>query len=73
MASIERSNAFQNGTLEPELVFEITRKELIIMSATSGGGGVILSAILAFYSQTHEYLPYDILYKNISGLVKLLI
>ena len=70
MATIKRSKTFQNGTLHPELVFEITRKELFIMSATSGRAGVILSAVLAFYSQTHEYLPYDRLYKNISGLFK---
>jgi putative membrane protein len=39
-------------------IFRITAAQLLLLSITSGGVGVIISAILAIFSQMDEFIPY---------------
>lgn len=50
--------------------YHISTKELLIMSATSGGIGVIFSAILAFLSQIDNFIPYKKLFKEAGNLIQ---
>lgn len=43
-------------------VYQITAKQLLILSLTSGGVGVVISAVLAFLSHTNDFIPYKKLF-----------
>lgn len=43
---------------------------MFIMASTSGGAGVIVSALLAFISQFNEMIPYEKIFKELSHLVE---
>lgn len=44
---------------EKTILYQLKGKELIILASTSGGVGVIVSAIIAFLLQFDELIPYD--------------
>ncbi|MBS4175483.1 PH domain-containing protein [Bacillus sp. FJAT-49736] len=50
------------------LHYKISTKDLLTMSATSGGVGVILSAILALLTQIDNFLPYKRLFNEASSI-----
>lgn len=39
--------------------YHITTKELLVLASTSGGIGIVISAVLAFMSQFAEYVPFE--------------
>ncbi|MBL4955172.1 PH domain-containing protein [Neobacillus sp. OS1-32] len=43
---------------EGQIVFSISVPELMILSLTSGGVGVVISAAIAFLSQLDDFIPY---------------
>jgi putative membrane protein len=49
-------------------IYQITTIQLLLLSLTSGGAGVIISAALAFLSQMDDFIPYK---KWFGGLEKL--
>lgn len=53
-----------------EIIYQISNKEMFIMASTSGGAGVIVSALLAFISQFNEMIPYEKIFKELSHLVE---
>ncbi|MFE5725727.1 PH domain-containing protein [Heyndrickxia sporothermodurans] len=53
-----------------EIIYQISKKEMFIMASTSGGAGVIVSALLAFISQFNEMIPYEKIFKELSHLVE---
>lgn len=57
--------------LEPvqEEIYRITNKQLAILASTSGGVGVIISAIFAFLSQFEELIPYNKIYDHIQQFI----
>ncbi|WP_311439614.1 PH domain-containing protein [Mesobacillus foraminis] len=40
-------------------VYKISQGELILLASTSGGVGVVLSAVIAFILQFEEFIPYE--------------
>lgn len=52
-----------------EIIYQISIKELILLSITSGGVGVVLSAIIAFVFQFEEIIPYEKVFHQLKGLV----
>lgn len=46
-------------------LYKISPKELLLLASTSGGVGVVLSAVIAFILQFEEFIPYE---KVFSGL-----
>lgn len=51
------------------LIYKITFKELVLLSVTSGGVGVVISAVLAFIFQFDELIPYEKVFKSLKDLV----
>ena len=46
-------------------VYRIAPKELLVLAATSGGIGVILSGMAVFLSQFSELIPYEAVYSEV--------
>jgi putative membrane protein len=61
------SRALENLEAEVEslTVYKITPTQLIILSLTSGGIGVVISAVLAFFSQIDDLIPYGKIFHGI--------
>lgn len=51
-------------------VFTMTPKDLIVLAATSGGIGIILSGVGVFLSQFAEMIPFEWMYEEVSGFIK---
>lgn len=47
-----------------QTVFKITPSQLVLLSLTSGGVGVVISAVLAFFSQLDELIPYEKVFRG---------
>lgn len=52
-----------------QLIYKISPKELFLLACTSGGVGVIISAIVAFLSQFNEMIPYQRLFHRFENLI----
>jgi putative membrane protein len=48
-----------------EPIYRITPPQLIVLSLTSGGVGVVISAVLAFFSQLDDLIPYERLFRGV--------
>jgi putative membrane protein len=48
-----------------QTVYKITPPQLLLLSLTSGGVGVVISAVLAFFSQLDELIPYERLFRGV--------
>lgn len=53
-----------------KIIYQISNREMLIMASTSGGAGVIVSALIAFLSQFNEMIPYEKIFKEISHIVE---
>lgn len=45
--------------------YRMGMKELLVLATTSGGIGVVLSAVAVFFSQFSELIPYDAIYEEV--------
>ena len=59
-----------DSTPESNVIYKISPKELILLASTSGGVGVIISAIIAFLSQFDEIIPFDRVFKRFESLIE---
>ena len=50
---------------ETKTVYRMSMKELLILATTSGGIGVVISAVAVFFSQFSELIPYDAIYEEV--------
>lgn len=55
----------ENVESSRKLVYQMTRKEIILMALTSGGAGVVISGVLVFLSQGMEFLPIGAIYDEV--------
>ena len=73
MVLSDSKNAYKETEEEiiPEqfLIYKITFKDLVVLAITSGGTGVILSAIFAVLLQLDEIIPYKMLYHQFEDLI----
>jgi putative membrane protein len=55
-----KNSDYQEDKLAPEtaLIYKISSSGLLLLSLTSGGVGVVVSAVLAFLSQLDDFIPY---------------
>jgi putative membrane protein len=58
----------QNGVKEIRH-YKISTRELLIISASSGGIGVIFSAVLAFLSQLDNFIPYKKIFNEVGTFI----
>lgn len=52
------------------VLYKMTRKQLIFFASTSGKTGVIISAILAFLSQFEDWIPYQKVFQHLESFVR---
>ncbi|WP_187119050.1 PH domain-containing protein [Bacillus marasmi] len=58
------------NTSQPEIViYKIAPKELFLLAATSGGVGMIISAIIAFAAQFSQMIPYKKLFHRFEDII----
>lgn len=50
---------------EAKVLYRMSMKELLILATTSGGIGVVISAVAIFLSQFSELIPYDAIYEEV--------
>lgn len=50
--------------VDNQTIYKITPSQLILLSLTSGGVGVVISAVIAFLSQVDELIPYEKLFRG---------
>ncbi|MGO1060476.1 PH domain-containing protein [Planococcus sp. FY231025] len=48
-----------------KVLYRMTLKELIVLATTSGGIGVVLSAVAVFLSQFSDLIPYEAIYEEV--------
>ncbi|MGG7621745.1 PH domain-containing protein [Bacillus coreaensis] len=56
-------------TVEEHVIYKITSKELLLLATTSGGVGVVLSAMVAFVSQLDDLIPYESAYREVEKMI----
>ena len=54
---------------KPEWVYKITISQLLLLASTSGGVGVVISAIIAFAFQFDELIPYEKVFSELKGFI----
>lgn len=52
------------------LLYKITRKQLLFFASTSGSVGVIISAVIAFIAQFDELIPFDRIFAEMEHIVR---
>lgn len=56
---------------EDSIFYRSRLSELLLMAATSGGIGVVLSAVFAFLSQFQDVIPYEKIFKEASHFIEM--
>lgn len=56
-------------TPEKQVIYKISTQELFLLALTSGGVGVILSAIFAFFAQFDELLPFERIFDQFESFI----
>lgn len=71
LVSIKRDGlAEQREEAGDDILYKITMKELLMLASTSGGAGVVISAVLAFVSQFEEFIPYEQIFDRFEHFVQ---
>ncbi|MBT2661410.1 PH domain-containing protein [Bacillus sp. ISL-45] len=74
LVSIKKSGKILDGEEEPEssedLLYKISVSELLMLATTSGGVGVVISAVLAFVFQFEEFIPYEQIFDGVEHFVQ---
>lgn len=52
-----------------EILYKISMKELILLASTSGGVGVVISAVAAFFAQFDELIPYETVFHELEEFI----
>ncbi len=61
----EMETALQNR----EVIYKISLGELLLLASTSGGAGVVISAVFAFVFQFEEIIPYEKVFAGLEGFI----
>ena len=74
LVSIKKSGQILRGEEEPDssddLLYKISVSELLMLSTTSGGVGVVISAVFAFVFQFEEFIPYERIFDGVEHFVQ---
>jgi putative membrane protein len=73
-AAKESVRQSQDERLEEEkpkenILYQITPKELLVLASTSGGVGVVISAVIAFIFQFEEIIPYERVFSGLEQFI----
>lgn len=63
----QTDESVQNDTFETKerAIYKISSKELVLLASTSGGVGVVITAVIAFLSQFDEFIPFEKIFKDV--------
>ncbi len=56
--------------LREDVLYKISVPELLMLATTSGGVGVVISAVLAFVFQFEEFIPYEQIFNGFENFVQ---
>jgi putative membrane protein len=59
----------QMEEVREEILYKISMKELLLLASTSGGVGVVISAVIAFISQFDEIIPYETVFDELKEFI----
>ncbi|MDQ0155658.1 PH domain-containing protein [Robertmurraya andreesenii] len=68
-AKNNRSEDVLSQEVKEEILYKISAKELLLLASTSGGVGVVISAVVAFLSQFDDIIPYETVFHQLEDLV----
>ncbi|MBP2243245.1 putative membrane protein [Cytobacillus eiseniae] len=68
-ASFNENEEFNQEKPKEEIVYKITFKQLLLLSSTSGGVGVVISAVFAFIFQFEEVIPYEKIFSGLEDVI----
>lgn len=68
-AAVDIDDNSQPAEKEAHILYQITPGELILLSSTSGGVGVVISAVFAFLTQFAEVIPYEKVFDELSVFI----
>ncbi|HEY9577645.1 MAG TPA: PH domain-containing protein [Pseudobacillus sp.] len=66
-AILEKAEVDSRG----EVFYQARLSELLLLAATSGGIGVVISAVFAFLAQFQDIIPYEKIFKEASHFVEM--
>jgi putative membrane protein len=61
----------EEETVTETILYKISLGELLLLASTSGGVGVVISAMFAFVFQFEEFIPYESVFKGLEDFVSL--
>jgi putative membrane protein len=64
------SHLYEEPKNESVTIFKMTMKDILILAATSGGIGVVLSGVAVFMTQFSDIIPYDVIYDEVVVFLK---
>lgn len=56
--------------IRESIIYKLSPGDLLLLASTSGGVGVVISAVIAFFFQFEEILPYEKLYNEVEHFIK---
>ena len=56
--------------IRDDILYKISVTELLLLASTSGGVGVVISAVLAFVFQFEEFIPYERIFDGVEHFVE---
>ncbi|OZI10406.1 hypothetical protein CEW92_16990 [Bacillaceae bacterium SAS-127] len=69
-AEIEQLEETEEVQETTKVVYKAKLSELLLLAATSGGVGVVISAVVAFLSQFDELIPYEKVFEEASRFIE---
>ena len=64
-----RAPVTEEKVQKTEMIYQISMTELFILATTSGGAGVIISAVIAFVLQFDEVIPYERVFNEFRHII----
>ncbi|WP_338471488.1 PH domain-containing protein [Niallia sp. XMNu-256] len=65
----DKAELTEEEPIEQEIIYKMTPAQLVLLSSTSGGAGVVISGAIAFILQFDELIPFDFVVKEFQGLI----
>jgi putative membrane protein len=60
----------QEEETRDDILYKMSATELLMLATTSGGVGVVISAVLAFVFQFEEFIPYEQIFDGVEHFVQ---
>ncbi|GLB60983.1 PH domain-containing protein [Cytobacillus sp. NCCP-133] len=67
--SSESMGEIASGIQPRKVIYKISRGQLLLLASTSGGVGVVISAVFAFVFQFEEIIPYKKVFAGLEGFI----